>query len=132
MFNSPNIYYLEDSDFTPDYRLQSNVMKNGRRLFDGKTVLMVQGNYCGYCTQFKPIFQQVADQLHDDMDFATIEIDGKLPSEQLFKGKDLEYIIQGPLEGVPYIVKMYQGMVIPSTAFTGDRNYESFLKYCLN
>lgn len=132
-FNSPNIYYLEQQDFTPEYQLQSPLYKNNRRLFSGLTVLLVQGNYCGYCNDFKPIFQQVADQLSDDIDFATIQIDSHEPGETFFKGDGINYIINQQLEGVPLIVKMGNGFVLPNSSYQGNRqSANEFYQWVIN
>jgi thiol-disulfide isomerase/thioredoxin len=47
-----NIPYLEQQDVNPDGSLKDYVCQ-------GKpVVVMVQGNFCGYCTQAKPAFQE--------------------------------------------------------------------------
>jgi thiol-disulfide isomerase/thioredoxin len=69
-----NIPYLEDSDINPDASLKPSVCK-------GKPVLlMVQGNFCGYCTKAKPAFQKCV-QMVPEVVFATVQTDGS-PSER--------------------------------------------------
>jgi thiol-disulfide isomerase/thioredoxin len=63
--------YLEDNDFNPDNSLKPYV-NNGKPI-----VLMVQGLFCGYCSQAKPAFQQLAKEVP----VATLQIDGG-PSEK--------------------------------------------------
>lgn len=61
--------YLEDEDFNPDHSLKKYVNK-------GKPcVVMVQANFCGYCTQAKPAFQKVAHSLSEVV-CSTIQADG--------------------------------------------------------
>lgn len=63
-----NIPYLEDSDFNADNSLKPYVNK-------GKPcVIMVQGNFCGYCTQAKPAFQKLASL--SGVALCTLQIDG--------------------------------------------------------
>lgn len=64
-----DIPYLEGQDLNPDGTLKPHVTK-------GKpTVVMVQGNFCGYCTQAKPAFQQLASS--PNITCVTIQTDGK-------------------------------------------------------
>lgn len=61
------IPYLEDSDINDDGTLKPIVTK-------GKPVLiMIQGNFCGYCTKAKPEFQKLRDV--SDFTIATVQID---------------------------------------------------------
>ena len=122
-FNSPNVYYLENTEFDSNYILGSNLVSNitGAPFFSGLTIVMIQGNYCGYCTKFKPAFQQVADELTPQgIEFATIQIDGTQPGEQMFKGDALAQILGQPLAGVPMVVKFYQGR--PVDVYGGDHS----------
>lgn len=66
--------YLEDSDFNPDNSLKPHVNM-------GKPcVVMVQGLFCGYCTQAKPAFEQFAHS-SQAVKGVTLQIDGG-PSEK--------------------------------------------------
>ncbi len=132
-FNSPNVYYLENSEFDSNYRLVSDLTNEttGLPFFSGLTIVMVQGNYCGYCTQMKPYFQALADELSGfGIEFATIQVDGNEPGEQIFKGDALTYILGQPLQGVPTVVKFYQGY--PVDVFAGDHSYEGLKHWILN
>jgi len=63
-----NIMYLEGQDVTPSGELKPHVTK-------GKPVLlMLQGNFCGYCTKAKPAFQSL--QGHPKFSLATVQTDG--------------------------------------------------------
>jgi thiol-disulfide isomerase/thioredoxin len=132
-FNSPNVYYLENSDFDSNYRLVSNVFNpyTGHPFFSGLTIIMVQGNYCHYCTELKPKFQQVADNLSQQgIDFATIQIDSEQAGEQIFKTDALTYIIGKPLEGVPIVLKFYQGRVVDM--YTGDHDANALAQWIMS
>lgn len=132
-FNSPNVYYLENTEFDSNYRLGSNLINRitGAPFFSGITIVMVQGVYCGYCTQFKPVFQQVADELTPQgIEFATIQVDGEQVGEQIFKGDALTQILKQPLQGVPMIVKFYQGQ--PIDQYQGERTYDGLKQWALS
>ncbi len=66
--------YLEESDVNPDGSLKPHVNQGKPAL------LMVQGNFCGYCNQAKPAFQQLARRRARDLSCLTLQIDGE-PSE---------------------------------------------------
>lgn len=63
-----NIPYLEEQDINEDGSLKSHVTKKK------PTLVMVQGNFCGYCTQAKPDFQKLANNPYFSV--ATVMIDG--------------------------------------------------------
>lgn len=81
--------YLEGDDINSDGSLKEYV---GR----GKpTVVMVQGNFCGYCTQAKPDFQKFAKSANCMV--ATVQSDGD-EKDQL-AGKKLSVVNKA--RGVP-------------------------------
>ncbi len=64
-----NVMYLEHGD----------ISSNGLASYVGQgkpVVLMVQGNFCGYCTQAKPAFQKFAQDVNGKAVAASITIDG--------------------------------------------------------
>lgn len=68
-----NVAYLEENDISQS-GLKSHVCQ-------GKPVLLlIQGNFCGYCTKAKPAFEQLAKSTNGIV-CATIVIDGS-PSEK--------------------------------------------------
>lgn len=84
------IPYLEGSDVNADGSLSPNVGK-------GKPVLvMVQGNFCGYCTKAKPAFQELANALKNVV-CCTVQTDGG-PSDKEANAK-LSVVNKSP--GVP-------------------------------
>lgn len=69
-----NVLYLEDADVNPDGSLKSHVTQ-------GKpTVVMVQGKFCGYCSQAKPAFEKCATMGHKCA-FVTVQMDAS-PGEK--------------------------------------------------
>lgn len=130
-FNSPYIYYLETTDFDPStFRLLPNSNPlSGDEVFTGTTILMIQGNFCGYCTQFKPIFASLASELSPSIDFATIQTDGKEPNEQ-FNPNFVNQIIRSEMRGVPTIVKLVQGQAV--SIYEGPRTHEALRQWILS
>lgn len=62
------IPYLEIEDVNPDGSLKPHVGQ-------GKPVLlMIQGDFCGYCTDAKPAFQELAQKARGVV-LATVQID---------------------------------------------------------
>lgn len=138
-FNTPNIYYLEQQDFNSSLQLTSSILNpyTKKPLFSGLSILMVQGDFCGYCTQVKPAFQRLANELHG-IDFATIQIDGQQPGEKFFQHQDekdrispLTAILGRPMEGVPLFVKMFNGVVVSGSEFQGNRDEGSLREWIL-
>lgn len=129
-FTSPNVVYLENTDFNQRHKLVSSVQHPQRKrpyFKDVHVVVLVQGTYCGYCNDFKPIFQEVADQISPRVQFATIQIDSSAPSENIFQTNALTSIIQQPLQGVPLVVVFYNGKVVDT--YKGERTFQHFLQY---
>lgn len=86
----PGIPYLEGTDLNPDGSLKPYVTK-------GKPVLlMLQGDFCGYCTKAKPDFLRLARRARD-CSCCTIQIDGG-PSDKL-ANKYISQVYKG--QGVP-------------------------------
>lgn len=69
-----DIPYLEEADVNADGTLKPHIT-NGKPV-----VLMLQGDFCGYCTQAKPEFQRLRQRARD-FSCATIQIDGP-PSDR--------------------------------------------------
>jgi hypothetical protein len=87
-----NVPYLTIDDFNADGTLKSHVGK-------GKpVVMMVQGVFCGYCTQAKPDFHQFVKSTQK-VTGVTLQSDGD-PSEK--KAYELVKNLTGPqMKGVP-------------------------------
>jgi thiol-disulfide isomerase/thioredoxin len=64
------VAYLEHVDINDNGSLKPHVSK-------GKpSVVMVQGNFCGYCTQAKPAFEKLAKMM-SNVNVYTVQIDGE-------------------------------------------------------
>lgn len=122
--NDP-VIYLEEDDFNTNLQIPA---------LQGLSILMVQGDYCGYCTQMKPMFQELANNLgRQGINFVTIQVDSQYPSEQIFKSPEfVNGFLQTSLPGVPYMVKLYDGQVLPNSQFEGDRNIKSIHEWILS
>ena len=89
------INYLETDDFND----------NGLNIKSDKPALiLIQGDFCHFCTDCKPHFQQFADKYSNNINCFTAQIDGNRPSEQKlssviahldpsFKGAVPQYIL---------------------------------------
>lgn len=81
------VLYLEEEDVNADGSLPQSVCQ-------GKpVVVMVQGKFCGYCTQAKPAFKDFANS-NDDVKGVTIQMDaspGEKKAAALVTGKDKSY-----------------------------------------
>jgi thiol-disulfide isomerase/thioredoxin len=125
----PPIFYLESDNFEGDRLIPIVNQFSGGSLFDKKTIIMIQGNFCGYCTQFKPIFQEVANKLYtENIDFATIQIDQKDQSAKI-SDDQLKYIIKTPIRGVPTIVKFQNGQHV--STYDGNQDYNDLYRWIL-
>lgn len=132
-FQNGNVIYLEDLD-VQNGRLVSNEINpaTGTPYFSGITLVMIQGSYCGHCTNLKPIFQQLADEVTGQLPihFATIQVDGVEPTEQAWKGPLLAQLIGHELQGVPHIMRFYDGYALDE--YSGDRSLESLYQYVIS
>lgn len=129
-FVNDNVVYLENTEFSSGGQLVSDkVNKTGQVYFSGLTIVMIQGVFCGYCTQVKGIFQSLADEMTPQgIDFATIQIDGERPGEAIFKDPSLLSSVLGkPMQGVPLFVKFYNGL--PVDIYEGPREYASLKQW---
>ena len=77
-FDDGSVAYLEDEDFDPQGNLTIDT--------GGKPAcVMLQGSFCGYCTQMKPEYQRFAHSLGDRVFMATVLIDGNESEKNLNK-----------------------------------------------
>ena len=84
-FNNTKVIFLEITDFN------NGILTYNGRPFPGKVLVMVQGDYCGFCTKAKPDFIKLANHHgattlgRNSIVFATIKIDGKKSESELSK-----------------------------------------------
>jgi len=116
-FDNLPISYLEIDDIS-NGKLNSNVT-NGK-----KTIIMVQGNFCGYCTKAKPAFAEVCNKTKGKITCSTIQTDGNPDEKKLgdyVKNWDKNY------RGVPtYLIFSKDGTYLKT--HDKGRDTESILK----
>ncbi len=124
-FLNPNVIYLEETEFSGNRIYTQKQKQNGSPYFRDMTIVMVQGVFCGYCTQAKGVFQKLADDMTPmGIDFATIQIDGERAGERVFKdGNMLSAVLGRPMGGVPLFAKFMGGGVV--NVYEGPRDYQS-------
>ncbi len=111
------IAYLEDEDFTSDGKLK---LKPGKPV-----VIMIQGDFCGYCKQMKPAFQGMAKKMRGKVMCATIQIDGDESEKKL--AKRLSKILPVDYKGVPMVVSFNGGNF--GKEYKGDRGEASLVEF---
>ena len=123
-FNNSNVIFLEMKDF------KGKVLTINGKPFPGTVLIMVQGSFCGYCTQAKPDFIKLANTFgskslsNNSIVFATIKIDGDTEEQQL--GKAIGNLTGEKLSGVPAYLIYRNGKF--SHLHTGGRDFESLKK----
>ena len=101
-----NIKYLEGGDFNSDGSLKGNVNKGQ------PCVVMMQGEFCGYCTKAKPAFQEFSKT--PGVVVATIQIDGEAGDRAAAQAVSKNNTAQGVPAYMGYdrngkFVKMHEG-----------------------
>jgi thiol-disulfide isomerase/thioredoxin len=105
LFLNKPVAYLQNDDFDKKGNLiNSSIPKNK------PVIIMIQANFCGYCTKSKPDFQNFADKNSGKYFFATIQGDGTQPGEKEL-GERLE-IIHPKFRGFPSYVGYKNGKFI--------------------
>ncbi len=90
-------------------KTQRNPM-TGTPRFVGLTIVYVGGSFCGYCKQFLPAFEQVAQQMSSQADFGTIQIDSKDPAQAGFGSPQaMQQILGHSMPGVPHLQRFLNG-----------------------
>ena len=107
-----------------------NDFKNNVLTFKGKPVrglwlCMVQGEFCGYCTQAKPEFIKAMHALTNKALFCTIKIDGSDDEQKL--GKELKNVTSMPMNGVPAFILFYNGK--PVELYKDKRDADSLINF---
>lgn len=76
------VYYLQRSDFDDAGDITHPFLK------DKKVLVMLQANFCGYCTSAKPDFQrlaQVTEKREPRIICATVQADGNATEKQVME-----------------------------------------------
>lgn len=116
------VAYLTDSDFDDNGNLINKKIPN-----DIPVVIMIQANFCGYCSHAKPAFQEFANKYEGKVFCATIQGDGTQPGEKELMKKIKK--IDPSFKGYPDYVGYKNGKLIK--VHTGGRNVsdlETFVK----
>lgn len=103
------VIYLETKD----------IAQNRIRGHQGHGVLLVQGDFCGYCTKLKPHYQHLAQEFFP-RHFFTIQVDSSSHGEQGFSNGELvTQFVHEPVQGIPYLRKVRNGKAV-GEAYHGD------------
>jgi thiol-disulfide isomerase/thioredoxin len=114
------VIHLEVDDF------KKNVLTYKNHPVKGIWIVMVQGSYCGYCTQMKPLFAKMSrDNKYNDVTFATIQIDGTEQEQNL--NRLLPKIINTDINGVPAFLRFENGKF--SAMIMGGQNERQLVEF---
>lgn len=114
-----NIYYLQKKDFDSSGKLINKDIPN-----DKFVVIMIQANFCGFCTMAKPEYKKFADT-NKNIFCCTIQSDGDVEGE-----KDLSKmlnIIDSDFEGFPHYVVYKNGSKVAT--YKGDRTSKNLTEF---
>lgn len=116
-FTNENIVYLENEDFDTNGKLKHK--------FNKPVVVMIQGNFCGYCKQMKPAFDEFSKKMKDRVIAATIQIDGNDSEKAL--AKRLDNILGFKMQGVPTVCAISQDGKVRE--YKGDRSEATLIEF---
>ena len=120
--NKP-VAYLQDFDFDKNGKLINKNIPT-----DKPVIIMIQGNFCGYCTQAKPAFQKLAEKHIGQIFCATIQGDGNEKGESDL-AKRLNSVLPG-FRGFPEYVMYKNGKRVKK--HEGGRTMEALESFVLN
>ena len=123
-FNGTNVIHLQVDDFI------DGILTYNKKPVKGVWIVMVQGDYCGYCTKVKPIFAEMSKRMASNSAqrgpmFATIQIDGGDDERAL--SSRLPKIINTHLAGVPAFLKFEDGKF--SAMIVGGKNENELIEF---
>ena len=113
------ITYLDSGDFNSDMSLKNYVGS------EKNVIIMVQGNFCGYCTSAKPDFITFSKQCQNAVCF-TLQIDDDLAKDVASKIKLLDKNYQG----VPIYLGFKNGKYVKT--HSGGRDVVSLIEFAKN
>jgi thiol-disulfide isomerase/thioredoxin len=119
IFLTKPIAYLTINDFDSNGNIVNPKLKNG------KVIIMIQANFCGYCTIAKPAFQELANQNQSNFICVTIQGDGKEKGEKELN--DMIKKIDPTFRGFPSYVGYKNGKYVKS--HSGGRNKENLFAF---
>ena len=110
-----SVIYLESEDFSDDGKLK--VLK------DKPVVILLGGNFCGFCKAVKPIFQTFSTKVQNVYP-ACILIDGS-PSERQLNQKMGKWL--SDYKGVPTVIAYKNGKYLKT--YDGPRTEQGLLEF---
>lgn len=113
------IYYLQMSDFNSNGDIINPDIPK-----DVPVMIMIQGNFCGYCTQSKPEYQTFANKNINRVFTTTIQADGTEEGEKELG--DIVKTIDSTFQGYPHYIAYYNGK---RYTHTGGRSAEDLEKF---
>ena len=121
-------------DETVKYLQVSDVAVNGNDVIltnkhipkNVPVIVMLQADYCHYCTEAKPAFQEAARLAGDSAFFATIQADGNQPGEKELATL-LQLIDKSGFKGFPTYVRYEGGRYVSTHA--GGRDVNSIIEF---
>ena len=96
------IAYLTDSDFDSDGNLINPQISKNKI-----SMIMIEGNFCHFCTAAKPAYQKFAEANVGKINCFAIQVDGDQPGEPELN-KRIK-IIDPTYRGVPDYIAYYDG-----------------------
>lgn len=126
-FENTKIIYLESSDFK-----DNQLIYNKKPVDTGMFFIMIQGDYCGYCSKAKPAFIAAANSigtldLKKGVIFATIHSDSKHETEVAL-GRTFTKISGINIKGIPAFI-LYNAATKKFTEYPGQRTTQGFLEF---
>ena len=120
-FKGTDIVHLDINDFDKTTKALTYKGKDVK----GRWFCMVQGNFCGYCTQAKPEFLKAKQMIGKDVMFCTVQIDGTDGEQKL--GKQMKSITKMSLNGVPAFILFVDGKA--QKLYDGNRDANSLAQF---
>jgi thiol-disulfide isomerase/thioredoxin len=117
-FDDGSVIYLEDDDFSNDGKFLHDTDKH--------VIILIQANYCGYCTQIKPAYKELAKNLGKKFVFCTVQMDGNEKGASLLADKLRNFIPN--FNGVPMVVSYKNNRF--NKEYQGDRSLISMTAFC--
>jgi thiol-disulfide isomerase/thioredoxin len=117
--NKP-VAYLQDFDFDGKGKLINEKIPKNKPV-----IIMIQANFCGYCTQAKPAFQEFANKNSDKVFCATIQGDGTEEGEKELS-KRLKQIDPN-FQGFPSYIAYKHGEFLK--IHDSGRDYDSLVEF---
>ena len=123
-FLTPPIFYLESSDFDSNGNITNPNINTDLPIF-----IMIQANYCGYCTMAKPEFQRFAKTFQNKVTCATIQADPVQPDPDM---KNIINIICPELTGFPTYVILFNHRSILYEYGRSSQEMEKYFNFFLS